>query len=52
MNIIITLLWWSLGRGNRVVPSSWQATVGPRAGGLVKAGDDLTGAWSTSSCSA
>ena len=23
---IITLLWWSLGRGNPVVPSRWQAT--------------------------
>jgi hypothetical protein len=25
MNIIM-LLWWSLRRGNRVVPSRWQAT--------------------------
>jgi hypothetical protein len=25
MNIIM-LLWWSLGRGNPVVPSRWQAT--------------------------
>jgi hypothetical protein len=23
---IIMLLWWSLGRGNPVVPSRWQAT--------------------------
>ncbi len=23
---IILLLWWPLGHGNRVVPSSWQAT--------------------------
>jgi hypothetical protein len=23
---IITLLWWSLGRGNPAVPSRWQAT--------------------------
>ena len=36
---IITLLWWSLGRGNPAVPSRWQATstitrraVGGRAG--------------------
>ena len=27
MNIIM-LLWWSLGRGNPVVPSRWQATAG------------------------
>jgi hypothetical protein len=26
MNINM-LLWWSLGRGNTVVPSRWQATV-------------------------
>jgi len=25
MNIIM-LLWWSLGHGNPVVPSRWQAT--------------------------
>ena len=25
--IIITLLWWSLGHGNLVVPSRWQATI-------------------------
>jgi hypothetical protein len=24
---IIQRLWWSLGRGNPVVPSRWQATV-------------------------
>lgn len=24
---IIQRLWWSLGRGNRVVPSRWQATI-------------------------
>jgi hypothetical protein len=29
---IITLLWWSLGRGNPVVPSRWQAT--PSLGGV------------------
>lgn len=27
---IITLLWWSLGHGNRVVPSRWQATLAPQ----------------------
>jgi hypothetical protein len=27
MNINM-LLWWSLGRGNTVVPSRWQATLG------------------------
>jgi hypothetical protein len=30
MNIIM-LLWWSLRRGNRVVPSRWQATSGAAA---------------------
>jgi hypothetical protein len=39
MNIIM-LLWWSLGRGNPVVPSRWQATDSnklqkPEATGLV-----------------
>jgi len=24
---IILLLWWSLARGNHVVPSRWQATI-------------------------
>jgi hypothetical protein len=25
---IILMLWWSLARGNHLVPSRWQATVG------------------------
>jgi hypothetical protein len=29
---IILLLWWSLGHGNPVVPSRWQATSLSRSG--------------------
>ena len=27
---IILMLWWSLARGNHLVPSRWQATTGVR----------------------
>ena len=32
---IITLLWWSLRRGNPVVPSRWQATFGAELMALI-----------------
>jgi hypothetical protein len=35
---IILLLWWSLARGNHLVPSRWQATIaGPTRRGQYSA---------------